>query len=280
MRNFTFVPTLFRLPSRLQFGYNKPKINILGVELSGEIESVGADVKRFKIGDQVFGTPEPDLGAHAEYICIPEDRALAIKPANASWEEAACLCLAGNTALYFIRDQGDIQTGQQVLINGASGGIGTFAVQLAKYYGAEVTGVCSTTNVELVKSLGADKVIDYTKDDFTTGDQRYDVVFDVVGKTSYSHCKRLLKQGGTYLATLPTLGLMLQMGLASTSGNKKIKNGDAIANVENLTFLKELVEAGKLEVAIDRSYPLEQIAEAFHYVEQGHKKGNIVITVS
>lgn len=280
MRNFTFVPTMFRLPSRLQFGFNQPKINILGVELAGEIEAVGADVRRFKISDQVFGTPEPDLGAHAEYICIPDDRALAIKPTNASWEEAACLCLAGNTALYFVRDQGDIQAGQQVLINGASGGIGTFAVQLAKYYGAEVTGVCSSTNVELVKSLGADEVIDYTKADFTTGSQRYDVVFDVVGKTSFSRCKSLLKEGGTYLATLPTLGLMLQMGWTSISGNKKIKNGDAIASVENLDFLKELLEMGKLKAVIDRSYPLEQTAEAFRYVEQGHKKGNVVITVS
>jgi len=189
IRNFTFVPKLFLLPSRMQFGFMKPKINILGLDLAGEIEAVGKDVRRFKKGDQVFGTPEPALGAHAEYICIPEDGVLTIKPANTTWEEAAAIPLAGNTALYFIRDLGNIQAGQKVLINGASGGIGTFAVQLAKYYGAEVTGVCSTTNVELVKSLGADKVIDYTKQDFTKTGQAYDVILDVVGKSSFSRCK-------------------------------------------------------------------------------------------
>jgi NADPH:quinone reductase-like Zn-dependent oxidoreductase len=205
MRNLTFVPKLIWLPVRLfMLGLFRPKINILGVDLAGEIEAVGVDVKRFKKGDQVFGTPSTAFGAHAEYICIPEDGVLASKPANTTWEEAAAIPLAGNTALYFIRDLGNIQAGQKVLINGASGGIGTFAVQLAKYYGAEVTGVCSSTNVEL---------------------------------------------------------------------------GDAVPKVENLLFLKELVEAGKLKPVIDRCYPLEQTAEAFRYVEKGHKKGNVVITI-
>ncbi|MCJ7537790.1 MAG: NAD(P)-dependent alcohol dehydrogenase [Anaerolineales bacterium] len=279
LRNFTFVPKVFLLPSRLQLGFTKPKINILGVELAGEIEAAGVDVERFKKGDQVFGSSEPALGAHAEYICMPENGALTIKPPNTTWEEAASITLAGNTALYFIRDQGNIQAGGKVLINGASGGIGTFAVQLAKYYGADVTGVCGTTNLEMVKSLGADKVIDYTKEDFTKSNEKYDVIFDVVGKTSFSHSKSSLNEGGIYLATLPTLGVILHMLSTSIIGSKKVKNGNAVPKVDNLIFLKELVEAGKLIPVIDRSYPLGQTAEAFRYVEKGHKKGNVVITV-
>jgi NADPH:quinone reductase-like Zn-dependent oxidoreductase len=279
IRNGTFTPTLFVIPMKLQLGINTPKINILGSDLAGEIEAVGADVKRFKKGDQVFGNLGTVLGAHAEYICMPEDGVLTIKPANLTYEEAAAIPNMANTALYFIRDQGNLQAGQKVLINGASGGIGTFAVQLAKYYGAEVTGVCSTTNIELVKSQGADKVIDYTKEDFTQSNQRYDVIFDVVGKTSFSRCKSLLKEGGIYLATLPTLALILQMIITSIGGSKKAKNGDAVEHIDNLTFLKELVEAGKLKPVIDRTYPLEETAEAFRYVEQGHKKGNVVINV-
>jgi len=279
VRNFTFVPKLFLLPARMYIGFKEPKINILGIDLAGEIEAVGKDVKRLKKGDQVFGTPEPALGAHAEYTCIPEDGVLTIKPANTTWEEAASVSLAGNTALYFIRDLGKIQAGQKVLINGASGGIGTFAVQLVKYYGAEVTGVCSTTNLEMVKSLGADKVIDYTKEDFTKSNETYDVVFDVVGKTSFSRCKSLLKEKGVYLANLIELPELVQMLWTSMIGSKKVKGGNAVSSVDNVIFLKELIEAGKLKSVIDRSYPLEQTAEAFRYVEQGHKKGNVVITV-
>jgi len=279
VRNFTFVPKLFLLFARIYFGFKKPKINILGIDLAGEIEAVGKDVKRFKKGDQIFGTPEPALGAHAEYTCIPADRSLAIKPANATWEEAASIPLAGNTALYFIRDLGNIQAGQKVLIYGASGGIGTFAVQLAKYYGAEVTGVCSTTNVEMVKSLGADKVIDYTKEDFTKNGETYDIIFDVVGKTSFSRCKNLLKEKGVYLVNLIELPELVQMLWTLIVGGQKVKGGNAIASMENMIFLKELVEAGQLKSVIDRGYPLEQTAEAFRYVEQGHKKGNVVITV-
>ena len=281
LRNFTFVPKLFLIPARLfMCGVFRPRINILGIDLAGEIEAVGKDVNRFKEGDQVFGTPEPALGAHAEYICIPEDGVLTIKPATMTWDEAASVSLAGNTALYFIRDLGNIQAGQKVLINGASGGIGTFAVQLAKHYGAEVTGVCSTTNLEMVKSLGADMIIDYTKEDFTKRNETYDVIFDVVGKTSFSRCKRLLKQKGVYLVNFIELPELVQILLTSMIGSKKVKGGMAVATVDNMIFLKELIEAGKIKPVIDRRYPLEQTAEAFRYVEKGHKKGNVVITVA
>ncbi len=279
IRNFTFVPKLFLFPARMQFGFKKPKINILGIDMAGEIEAVGKDVKRFKKGDQVFGTPELALGAHAEYTCILEDGVLTIKPAKTTWEETAAIPLAGNTALYFIRDLGKIQTGQKVLINGASGGIGTFAVQLAKHFGAEVTGVCSTTNLEMVKSLGADKVIDYTKEDFTKSGETYDVIFDTVGKSSFSRCKNSLNKKGIYLTALPNLALLLQMLWTSIIGGKKVKVGDAVAKVENIIFLKELIEAGNIKTVIDRRYPLDQTAEAFRYVEKGHKKGNVVIIV-
>jgi NADPH:quinone reductase-like Zn-dependent oxidoreductase len=279
IRNFTFVPKLFLLPSRIQLGFTKPKNRILGLDLAGQIEAVGKDVQRFTVGDEVFGTSEPALGAHAEYICIPEGGVLTPKPANMTYEEAAAIPLAGNTALYFIRDLGNVQAGQEVLINGASGGVGTFSVQLAKYYGAEVTGVCSTANLELVRSLGADKVIDYTAEDFTKTGQTYDVIFDAVGKSSFARCRGSLKKNGNYLNTLPQLAVLLPMVWTSIVGGKKVKMGDAIIEAGNLVFLRELVEAGKIRPVIDRTYPLEQTAEAFRYVEKGHKKGNVVITV-
>jgi NADPH:quinone reductase-like Zn-dependent oxidoreductase len=279
IRNLTFVPKLFFLPMRMQFGFTKPKNNILGLDLAGNVEAVGADVTRFKNGDQIFGTTEPAFGAHAEYICLPEDGVLTNKPANMTYEEAATIPVIGNTALYFIRDLGYIEAGDKVLIIGASGGIGTFAVQLAKYYGADVTGVCSTANVEMVKSLGADQVIDYTKEDFTQTGQTYDVVFDTVAKSSFSRCKSSLKKNGIYLVTIPKLAVLLQILWTSIIGSKKVKMGGAPAIIENLLFLKELIEAGKLKTVIDKRYPLDQTAEAFRYVEKGHKKGNVVITV-
>ncbi|MGD8517609.1 MAG: NAD(P)-dependent alcohol dehydrogenase, partial [Anaerolineae bacterium] len=280
VRNLTFAPTWSLLPMRLQFGLNKPKIDRLGIDLAGEVEAVGKDVSRFKPGDAVLGRPDPELGAHAEYICIAEQGVLATKPASMSWEEAACLPLAANTALYFIRDLGNVQAGQRVLINGASGGIGTFAVQLAKYYGAHVTGVCSTGNVEMVKSLGADRVIDYTQEDFTRGGEPYDAILDVVGKSSYPRCRNVLKKEGLYLATLPTIAIVLQTVWTSLVDGKRVKFGDALGKTENLVFLAELAEEGKLRAIIDRRYPLEQTAEAFRYVETGHKKGNVVIKVA
>jgi NADPH:quinone reductase-like Zn-dependent oxidoreductase len=279
VRNLTFVPRLFVLPSRMQFGFFKPKNNILGFDLAGEVEAVGKNVTRFEIGDKVFGTTEPAYGAHAEYICLPEDGVLAIKPANMTYEEAATIPVIANTALHFIRDLGNIEAGEKILINGASGGIGTFAVQLAKYYGAKVTGVCSTRNLEMVKSLGADKVIDYTEEDFTKTGQTYDVVFDAVAKSSFSRCKSSLKENGIYLVTVPKLAALLQMVWTLKMGRKKVKIEGAPAKLENLLFLKELIEAGKLKTVIDRRYPLDQTAEAFRYVEKGHKKGNVAIIV-
>jgi NADPH:quinone reductase-like Zn-dependent oxidoreductase len=262
-------------------GFLKPRNPILGQELAGKIESIGRDVTRFKPGDQVFGFDM--FGAYAEYKCMPENGALAIKPVNLTYEEAASVPNGALTALPFLRDKGNIQSGQSVLIYGASGSVGAAAVQLAKYYGAKVTGVCSTTNLEWVKSLGADQVIDYTQDDFTENGRTYDVIFDTVGKRSFSECKGSLTDEGIYLATVPTPVMMLQTLWPAKSG-KKVKFAaaglrPAKEKIKDLVFLTELIEAGKIKAIIDRCYPLEQMAEAHRYVEQGHKKGNVVITV-
>jgi NADPH:quinone reductase-like Zn-dependent oxidoreductase len=271
--------------SRLFTGLTKPKITTLGEELAGEIEAVGNDVKLFKIGARIFGTAGPGFGANAEYICIPEDGVLAIKPTNMTDEEAASGVDGFLTALPFLRDKGNIKSGDKVLIYGASGSIGASAVQVAKYFGAEVTTVCSTTNLDLVKSLGADNVIDYTKEDFSKTSETYDIIFDTVGKTSFSRCKSSLKQKGIFLEAGIGLTILPQVLWTSIIGTKKAKIAATglrppDERTKDLIFLKELMEAGKIKPVIDRRYPLEQIAEAHRYVDKGHKKGNVVITVN
>jgi len=263
-------------------GFLKPRNPILGQELAGEIESIGRDVTRFKPGDQVFGFDM--FGAYAEYKCMPENGTLALKPTNLSYEEAASIPNGALTALPFLRDKGNVQSGQSVLIYGASGSVGAAAVQLAKYYGADVTGVCSTANLEWIKSLGADHVIDYTREDFAQNGKTYDIVFDTVGKCSFSACKDSLTAEGIYLSTVPTPAVMFQALWSAKSGGKKVKFmaaglRPASEKFKDLLFLTELIETGKIKPVIDRCYPLEQMAEAHQYVEAGHKKGNVVITL-
>jgi len=277
LRSFTYAPW-FRLFAPFIYGFRKPRKNIPGDDLAGEIEDVGKDVNLFKKGDQVFGASSVFGfgGTNAEYTCLPANKQVALKPTNMSSEEAAAVPFGGASAVHFLK-KGSIQKGEKVLIYGASGSVGTYAVQIAKYFGAEVTAVCSTSNLDLVKSLGADKVIDYTQEDFTKNGQTYDAIFDTVIKTSYTRCKRSLKPGGRYI----TVDWPLLPALWTTiTGGKKIIFGIPPTSNENLVYLKKLIEAGKVKAIIDKLYPMEQIVEAHKYVDTGHKKGNVVITIN
>ncbi|MFC1923460.1 NAD(P)-dependent alcohol dehydrogenase [Chloroflexota bacterium] len=273
------MPEPFWLMNRMIFGFSKPKKTILGSEFAGEIEAVGKDVSLFKEGDQVFGYVGPSMGANAEYLCVPEGEVLTEKPENMTYEEAAAVPFGAIVALNLLR-KGDIQPGQKILINGASGGIGQYAVQLAKHhFEAEVTGVCSTTRIEFVKSLGADHVIDYTKEDFTQSGETYDLIFDILGVGSFSRSKGSLSHNGRYLYASFKIKQVFQMLWTSISGDKKVICVMAPTKKDDLIFLKDLIEEEKIKAVIDKSFPLEQTAEAHRYVESGQKKGNVVITV-
>jgi NADPH:quinone reductase-like Zn-dependent oxidoreductase len=269
----------FWLPARMMYGLFRPKRTILGTELAGKVEAVGNDVRLFNKGDRVFGMDGANFGAYAEYVCRPEKSALAAIPANMTYEEASAVPHGALAALFFLRDKGKIQAGQDILIYGASGAVGTSAVQIAKYFGAKITGVCSTRNLDLVKSLGAAQVIDYTQEDFTEKGKAYDCIFDTVGKTSFSRCKKVLKPKGRYILTVFDLPQIFQMMWTSILGGKKVVCAIAPERAENLFFVKKIIEEGKLKPVIDRRFSLERAADAHTYAEAGHKKGSVVITI-
>ncbi|PGM59441.1 NAD(P)-dependent alcohol dehydrogenase [Bacillus sp. AFS053548] len=272
-------PYMYWLLSRLMFGLTKPKNQIPGCELAGEIVTVGKNVRNFKTGDQVFGYSGFTFGANAEYISLHEEGVLAKKPINMSFEQAAAVPVGALTALHFLR-RSIIQNGQKVLIYGASGSVGTYAIQLAKYFGTEVTALCSTSNLELVRALGANEVIDYTNEDLAKSKKTFDIIFDTVGKSSFSNCKRLLNKDGVYLlSAVWKLSVYFQAIWSNLISNKKAILGVANMNNEDLNYIKALIEADKLKAVIDRHYPLDQIVEAHRYVEKGHKMGNVVINI-
>jgi NADPH:quinone reductase-like Zn-dependent oxidoreductase len=272
-------PAGFWLLARLALGFGSPKKSILGTDLSGEIEAIGKNVTSLKVGDQVFALSGARFGAHAEYVCLPDNSPVALKPTNMSYEEAATIPFGAGTALVFLRDHGHIQSGQRVLVYGASGAVGSAWVQIAKYYGTHVTAVCSTGNVELVRSLGADVVIDYTKEDFVKSSEQYDIILETVGKVSFSHAKTALKEKGLYLMVVGGIPEYLQMLWSTMTGTKKAIAGIALPSKQDLMLLKEMAEAGKLKAVIDTEYPLEQAADAHRYVDAWHKKWNVVIKV-
>jgi NADPH:quinone reductase-like Zn-dependent oxidoreductase len=272
------VPRGFGLVARLVFGFSRPRRPILGMELSGDVAAIGKSVRKFKPGDPVFASTGFRMGCYVEYRCLPEDGALAPKPANLTYDEAAALTFGGVTALRFLRGA-KIRSGDEVLVNGASGACGTAAVQLAKHFGARVTGVCSTANLELVKSIGADRVIDYTKEDFTRSGDRYDIIVDTAGTAPYARSERSLKKGGRLLLVLGSLPDMLRAPWVSMVTDKKIVAGAAGGSAEDLRFLASLAESGRFRPVIDRRYPFEQVVEAHRYVDTGRKRGNVVLAL-
>jgi NADPH:quinone reductase-like Zn-dependent oxidoreductase len=279
VRSFN-VPASFWIPARLILGFRKPRKFILGMELSGEIEAVGKDVTKFKKGDQVFAATLQTFGAYAEYICLPEDGPIAIKPTNTTFEEAAAIPIGARTAFHYLKKIGNIKPEQKVLIYGASGSVGTYAVQLAKYFGAEVTGVCSTANLALVKSLGADQVIDYTKSSFKENFGTYDLIFVTIDKLPFSTCKKALSKTGIYLNIGRPLPSLQMIWTSLTSGNKVVVGANSPESAEALIILKNIIEEGQLKPVIDKIFTLHQIVEAHKYVDKGHKKGNVVIIVN
>lgn len=272
------MPAGFGPLGRLIFGLSKPRQPILGTELAGVIESVGKGVNAFKVGDEVIAFPGASLGCHAEYRCLREGRPVVLKPSNLSFEEAAALCFGGTTALDFLR-RGKVTSGEKVLVNGASGAVGTAVVQLARHLGAEVTGVCSTGNVELVRSLGAAQVVDYTKEDFTANGETYDVIVDTVGTAPYSRCKRSLAEKGRLLLILGDLGALLSAPWISATTKRNVLVAPALERVEDLRELAKLAELDAFKPVVDRRYPLDAIVEAHRYVDTGRKRGNVVVTV-
>lgn len=276
-RNFS-MPLPLWLPSRMFFGFTKPRINILGSEFAGDVEAVGRNVTRFKAGDAVFGYRGQNMGANAEYLCMPEDGMVTIKPINMNYEEAATIPYGALTALSLLRKV-NVQAGQKVLILGASGGIGSAAVQLAKHFGAEVTGVCSAAGLDFVKSLGADKVIDYTKEDFAQNGETYDLIFDIMRKSSFAQCKDSLKPNGIYLLASFKMKQLFQMLWTSMRGGARVVCALSAERPGDLDFIRELVEAGDFRSIIDKCYPLEQTAEAHRHAEMEGKKGKVAITV-
>ena len=273
------VPASFWLPAKLALGFRRPRKSVLGMELSGEIEDIGKNVMTFKKGDKVFAATLQSFGGYAEYICIAEDGPIVIKPTVLTYEEAAAIPIGARTAFHYLKKIAEIKPDQKVLIYGASGSVGTYAIQLAKYFGAEVTGVCSTSNLEMVKSLGADKVIDYTKRNFTEAFETYDIMFVTVDKCPFTACKKSLHKNGVYLNIGRPIPSLRMIWAAVTSGIKVVVGKTAPETAEALFILKCIIEQRKLKPIIDQNYSLDQIVEAHRYVDIGHKKGNVVISI-
>ena len=272
------VPFGFRTLSRLFLGFSRPRRRVLGMELAGDIESVGKTVGKFKPGDSVFAYVGIDMGCYAEYKCMSEDGAVVLKPPNLNYQEAAALSFGGTTALNFL-NRAKIKSGEKVLVNGASGAVGSAAIEIAKHFGAEVTGVCSSANLKWVRSLGVDHIIDYTKEDFTANGKKYDIIFDAVGSALYRRCKISLEANGRFLMVVGGLLEMMLIPWVALTSRRKLIGGAAANKADDLRYLAKLAEAGEFKPAIDRCYLLEDIAVAHAYVDTGRKKGNVVITL-